>query len=47
MSLILSGFILYGKDFIVFWAGEDYISAYFMALIVMTPLLIPLIENTV
>lgn len=46
MSLILSGFILYGKDFIVFWAGEDYISAYFMALIVMTPLLIPLIENT-
>lgn len=46
MSLILSGFILYGKDFIVFWAGEDYISAYFMALIVMIPLLIPLIENT-
>lgn len=46
MSLILTGFILYGKDFIGFWAGEDFKQAYYMALIVMVPLLIPLIENT-
>ena len=46
MSLILTGFILYGKDFIGFWAGEDFIPAYYMALIVMIPVLIPLIENT-
>mgnify|MGYP003937599081 FL=1 len=46
MSLILTGFILYGKDFIGFWAGEDFKPAYYMALIVMIPLLIPLIQNT-
>ena len=46
MSLILTGFILYGKDFIGFWAGEDFKPAYYMALVVMLPLLIPLIQNT-
>ena len=46
MSLVLTGFILYGKEFIGFWAGDDFKQAYYMALIVMIPLLIPLIENT-
>jgi len=45
MSLILTGFILYGKSFIVFWVGKDFEKAYYMSLIVMVPLLIPLIEN--
>lgn len=45
MSLILTGFVLYGKDFIGFWAGEDFKPAYYMALVVMIPLLIPLIQN--
>lgn len=45
MSLILSGFILYGKDFIGFWAGEDFKPAYYMALIIMVSSLIPLIQN--
>ena len=45
MSLILTGFILYGKSFIVFWVGKDFEKAYYMSLIVMIPLLIPLIEN--
>lgn len=46
MSLILTGFILYGKSFIVFWVGKDFERAYYMSLIIMIPLLIPLIENT-
>ena len=45
MSLILAGFILYGKTFIVFWAGKDFEKAYYMSLIVMIPLLVPLIQN--
>jgi O-antigen/teichoic acid export membrane protein len=45
MSLILTGFILYGKSFIVFWVGKDFEKVYYMSLIVMIPLLIPLIEN--
>ena len=45
MSLILTGFILYGKSFIVFWVGKDFEKAYYMSLIVMIPLLIPLIET--
>src|SRR5690554_6360143 len=45
MSLILTGFVLYGKEFIGFWAGKDFTPAYYMALIVMIPLLVPLIEN--
>lgn len=45
MALILTGFILYGKDFIIYWAGYDFAEAYYIALIVMIPLLIPLVEN--
>ena len=45
MSMILTGFILYGKSFIVFWAGKDFEKAYYMSLIVMIPLLIPLIQS--
>ncbi|MFW5980978.1 MAG: oligosaccharide flippase family protein [bacterium] len=45
MALILTGFILYGKNFIGFWAGNDFRQAYYMALIVMVPLLLPLIQN--
>lgn len=45
MSFILSGFILVGKDFIAIWAGEGYEESYFISLVVMIPLTIPLIQN--
>lgn len=45
MSFILSGFILFGYDFIKIWAGEEYGLAYFIALVVMIPLTVPLIQN--
>ena len=45
LSFILSGFILVGKDFIALWAGEGYEQSYFIALLVMIPLTIPLIQN--
>lgn len=45
MAMLLSGFIMYGKSFIVFWAGPDFSNAYYMSLIVMVPLLVPLIQS--
>ncbi|MCB2293948.1 oligosaccharide flippase family protein [Clostridium algoriphilum] len=45
MAMLLSGFIIYGESFIVFWAGPDFKNAYYMSLIVMVPLLVPLIQS--
>lgn len=44
---IIAGFILFGKEFIFLWSGEDTVSAWIVALIIMIPNMIPLIENAV
>lgn len=46
IALALSGFIVFGKQFLVLWAGPDYESAYYIALVTLIPLSIPLIQNT-
>lgn len=46
LSLILGGFIVFGKEFIYFWAGNGYENAYYIALLVITPATIPLIQST-
>lgn len=46
IALAISGFILYGENFIILWAGKEYTSAYFVALLTMVPLVVPLIQNT-
>lgn len=45
VSLILSGYIVFGKVFIHFWSGDEYADAYYVALWTMIPLAIPLIQN--
>ncbi len=45
MVLILSGFFLFGKQFIQLWAGNGYEESYVIALIFFVPLTIPLIQN--
>lgn len=45
LSFILVGFILVGKDFIKLWEGDGYSDAYIIAIIVMLPLTIPLIQT--
>lgn len=45
LSFILCGFILVGKEFIQLWAGDGYENSYYIALVVMVPLTIPLIQN--
>lgn len=46
LGLISSGFILFGKDFIYLWLGKGYGEVYRIALWIMIPLTIPLIQNT-
>lgn len=45
LALIMSGFILFGKEFIMLWAGENYEISYYVALILMIPYTVPLIQN--
>ena len=45
ISLILSGFIVFGQDFINLWAGPEYESAYPIAFLFFVSLAIPLIQN--
>jgi O-antigen/teichoic acid export membrane protein len=45
ISLILSGYIVFGQDFIRLWAGPEYSDAYYVALLTMIPLSVPLIQN--
>lgn len=43
----IAGFVLFGREFIYLWAGGNTVSAWNIALIIMIPNMIPLIENTV
>lgn len=45
MALIITGFVLFGQNFINWWAGPGYESAYIIACILMIPITIPLIQN--
>ncbi len=46
IALALSGFIVFGKPFLALWAGVEYESAYYIALVTLIPLSVPLIQNT-
>ena len=43
--LMATGLILIGKEFIEVWAGKGFEDAYYVALILIIPLCIPLIQN--
>ena len=45
LSLICSGLIFFGQPFIKMWAGTDYNEAYPIALLLIIPVTIPLIQN--
>lgn len=45
VSLILSGYIVFGQIFIDVWAGKDYSQAYVIGLLTMVPLAVPLIQS--
>jgi len=45
MGLPLVGFINLGKIFLINWLGPHYLSAWFIAIVIIIPLLLPLVQN--
>ena len=45
LLFIFSGFLVFGKEFILLWVGEKYMSSYYIAAIIMAVYTIPLILN--
>ena len=45
LGLILSGFVLFGRQFIHFWVGDDFLDAWWVALLVMTPFTVDIITG--
>lgn len=45
LGLILSGFIFFGFPFVKIWAGSDYADSYVIALLLIAPVTVPLIQN--
>ena len=45
LALIISGFVFFGREFITIWAGNGYEDSYVVALLLMIPVTIPLIQN--
>ena len=45
LGFLMSGFIVFGRQFITLWVGSDQMDAYRIALVVILPALIPLSQN--
>ena len=45
ISLIVTGFIAFGRPFIYFYAGAGYAEAYWVAVFMMVPNMIPLVQS--
>ena len=45
LALVLSGFIIFGKEFIVLWTNKSFIDAYYITIIIIVPFTINLIQN--
>lgn len=45
LFIIITGYIIFGYDFIILWAGKEYVDAYYIGLLLMVPLTIPLTQN--
>lgn len=46
LLLVLTGFIVFGQDFIRLWAGEGFGEAYWVAVVIMVPFTIDIAQNT-
>lgn len=45
LSLVCSGLVIFGQPFIRLWAGAGYDDAYYIALLLILPATIPLVQN--
>jgi O-antigen/teichoic acid export membrane protein len=46
IGLIVSGFAVFGQAFIRIWVGDSFANSYWVAVLTMFPLCVPLIQNT-
>ena len=45
ISFALSGFIVFGYEFIILWVGKDYEVSFIIALIILVPMIVSLIQS--
>ena len=45
ITLVCSGFVAFGKPFIIWYVGTDYMDAYWVAVFMMIPSCIPLVQS--
>ena len=45
LLLIMSVFIIFGKEFIYLWAGEEFEQVYYLTLLILIPFTVPGIQN--
>lgn len=45
LALVTSGFLIFGKQFIIMWAGQEFSDAYIITLLIIVPFTIDLIQN--
>ncbi len=45
IGIVVSGFIVFGKPFIHFYVGDSYRESYWVALLIMIPNMIPIVQN--
>lgn len=45
LMLVLTGFVIFGKDFINIWAGKEFLDSYSITLLIIIPFTIDLIQN--
>lgn len=45
LGAVMAGYLIFGKFFIMKWAGTEYEGAYIVGAVIMLPTLVPLIQN--
>ncbi len=45
INLMATGLVIFGKPFIIWWVGNEYQDSYYVALILILPTCLPLIQN--
>ena len=45
LALIFTAFIFFGRPFMMFWGGEGYADSYYIALWLILPVTVPLLQN--
>ena len=45
IGLLVGGFCAFGREFVLMYAGRQYEQAYYVAVLIMVPMVVPLVQN--